>query len=96
MMKQIGDILKSLFDNLENHEAGKYTALFKKWDEIIGKELAGHVIIKDVEQDRVLVEIDHPGFIQRFQMKERYFLKIIQNTYPNLGIHGFKVFLSGK
>jgi predicted nucleic acid-binding Zn ribbon protein len=95
-MKQIGDVLKELFDNLSTDEMGKYQGIFRKWDDIVGNDLADHVKIKDIERDRIVVETDHPGWMQQFQMKQRYFLKIIRDRYPDLGIRGFKMYLTGK
>ena len=95
-MKQIGDVLKEIFDNLNTDEMGKYQGIFRKWDEIIGADLADHVGIKDIDRDRIVVVADHPGWLQQFQMKQRYFLKIIKSRYPDLGINGFKMYLTGK
>ena len=95
-MKQIGDVLKELFETLSTEEAGKYQGIFRKWEEIIGHDLADHAKIKDIDRDRIVVEVDHPGWMQQFQMKQRYFLKIVQNRYPDLGIRGFKMYLTRK
>ena len=47
--------LKELFDNLSTDEMGKYQGIFRKWDDIVGNDLADHVKIKDIERDRIVV-----------------------------------------
>lgn len=55
---------------------------------------AVHSQIKDLEKGVLLVEADHPGWIQILQTKQGELLSAVQRRYPELNIRGLAFRLS--
>jgi hypothetical protein len=85
-MDKAGDLLKSFlsFYNLEKGQ--KYVSLFSGWRDIVGEDISSHARAVDIRRGALLIEVDHPGWMQIIQMKQAYILKVIEKKYPELGI----------
>ncbi len=85
-MKKAGDILgdymRSLHINMENG----YSSVFKSWENIAGEDMVSHSSVKDLNNGVLLVEADHPGWVQLLQMRKKKILKNVQKSYPELDI----------
>ena len=92
-MKKAQDILKSLLDNYSVQEGETYHSFFRSWTRIAGQDAASHSKVKDIRAGVVIVEVDHPGWIQMIQMKKNPILKKIQQLYPELGIKDLRLHL---
>ena len=55
---------------------------------------AVHSRIRDLERGVLLVEADHPGWIQILQTKQTALLLAVQRRYPDLGIRAIAFRLS--
>ena len=55
---------------------------------------AVHSRIRELERGVLLVEADHPGWIQILQTKQRELLSAVQRRYPELNIRGIAFRLS--
>ena len=55
---------------------------------------AVHSNIKEIERGVLLVEADHPGWIQLLQTKQGELLSAVQRRYPELGIQAIAFRLS--
>ena len=55
---------------------------------------AVHSRIRELERGLLLVEADHPGWIQILQTKQREILSAVQRRYPELEIKGIAFRLS--
>ena len=68
------------------------------FDEEQGKRVtpaaAVHSRIRELEQGLLLVEADHPGWIQILQTKQVELLSAVQRRHPDLGIRGITFRLS--
>jgi hypothetical protein len=85
-MDKAGDILKE-FLSFYNFEGGeKYVALFSSWRKMAGDDIAAHSRIVDLRKGALLVEVDHPGWMQMLQIKREEILKKLAAKYPDLGI----------
>jgi hypothetical protein len=49
---------------------------------------ASHSQIRELERGILLIEADHPGWVQILQTKQAQLLSVVQRRYPKLGIHG--------
>jgi predicted nucleic acid-binding Zn ribbon protein len=95
-MKKAGEILKQLMAKISEEKGSSYeqsVRVIRDWEELAGIDIAAHTKIVDVERDHLLVEVDHPGWMQLVQMKEGIILKKISKLYPELHIRGLKLFL---
>ena len=92
-MKKAHDILKSLLENYSVQEGQTYHSFFRSWARIAGPDVAAHSKVEDIRAGVVIVEVDHPGWIQMIQMKKNPILKKIQQLYPELGIKDLRLHL---
>jgi hypothetical protein len=49
-------------------------------------KLHDHSKVREIERQRLVVETDHPGWIQILQYKQRQLLAVAQRRFPNLDI----------
>jgi hypothetical protein len=98
IMKKAGDLLSAIFDERLLKKARGYSDLFSAWAEITGKQgiaaAAAHSRIRELERFVLLVEADHPGWIQLLQTKQRELLTAVQRRFPDLTITGISFRLS--
>jgi hypothetical protein len=97
-VKKIGDILS---DFLKEHEdivknARESSNLHSGWasivesvfDQTMGTRAAVHSYIQDLQHNTLLVEADHPGWIQILQTKEKQLLNEVHRRFPELDVTG--------
>jgi hypothetical protein len=93
-MKRAGELLASFFDRQTFGIAREYSALFSSWPSIAGDALAAHSRIRELEHSVILVEADHPGWIQLLQIKEKDLLDKLRRRFPDQHIAGISFRLS--
>ena len=91
-MKKAGDFLREFFDNL-GIPSKKSETIFSCWREIVGKEIGDHSKIVDIKKEIILVETDHPGWIQIINLKKEQILEKINKKFPEKEIKEIKVIL---
>lgn len=89
-MKKAGDILKTYFDRSVLAEGEKYLRFFSAWDQIVGPDISSHAKAVDIVHSSVLVEVDHPGWLQMLQMRERSVIQMLHQRFPELKITGIR------
>ncbi|MCX7787660.1 MAG: DUF721 domain-containing protein [Spirochaetes bacterium] len=84
--QKAGDILKELFSHLNFEKGQTYVSFFSDWVDLVGVDLACHIRPVDIRHTSLLLEVDHPGWMQMFQLKQKKILHRIQKKHPSLGI----------
>ncbi len=87
-MKKAGEILAQLFDRNTFVAAQGYSELFSSWDSIVGDPYSVHSRIVELERSIIVVEADHPGWIQLLQAIQKELLDKIRSRFPSLSISG--------
>ena len=85
-MEKAGNILKLFLDKHNLEIAKNYTSFFRSWSKLAGTDAAAHSKVVDIRKGTLIVEVDHPGWIQLLQMKYSEILKKIKKHYPELEI----------
>lgn len=85
-MKKAGDLLNLYFDDVQKRQGEQYSNFHNSWKEISGEKIGLNTKIKDVEDGKLIIEIDHPGWKQLILLKERYILKKINKNFPELQV----------
>jgi len=82
------------------HKAREYNRLYSVWEELTQKHgiaaAASHSRLLEIKHGVLLIEAEHPGWIQLLQTKEHKLLQDLQTTFPDIGINGiaFKLGIS--
>lgn len=85
-MEKAGELLEA-FLRLHNITGGEeYVAFFKSWHRIVGTDIAAHTRVTDIKNGALVVEVDHPGWMQKLHMRKDEVLKKIASQYPQLGV----------
>jgi hypothetical protein len=87
-MKKAGDLLSVIFDDEILKKARGYHNLFSSWRLIAGEKIAAHSRIVELERYVLLVEADHPGWVQILQTKQKPLLDAVRRRFPDLVING--------
>lgn len=90
-MKKAGDLLGSFFDTGLMRSAQAYSEFFSAWKRIVGDHLAAHSRIVELEKTVLVIEADHPGWIQLIQMKRTAILDAIRTQFPELTISALSI-----
>ena len=101
-VKKAGDLLSLIFNehfdsvSLDN---GRITAgLFTSWAaaarEVNIPAAADHSRIRELEHNVLVIEAEHPGWVQILQTKQSQLLKLVQQKFPELSIQGISFCLS--
>jgi len=99
-VRKAGDILAAFFDEATMKKAKNYGELFSAslWSELLGKcglsQGFSHTRIADLNKAILLIEADHPGWIQLLQTKQKTLLELIQRRFPELTLTGISFRLS--
>jgi hypothetical protein len=99
-MKKAGELLSFFLDEQVYKKARGYSDLFSSWTAIMGDPkiklptAAAHSRIRELERYILLVEVDHPGWIQLLQTKEREILNAVRRRFSTLSIKGISFRLS--
>jgi hypothetical protein len=97
-MKRAGELLSVFFDEKLLKKAKNYSDLFSSWARIT--ERAGipaalaYSRLKEFERGVILIEADHPGWVQILQTEEQRLLRNAQRLFPELAIRGISFMLS--
>jgi hypothetical protein len=97
-MKRAGELLSALLDEGLIKKAQGYSNLLSAWQKITAKcgiaAAAYHSRIRELERCILLVEADHPGWVQLLQTKQHKLLADAQRRFPDLTITGISFMLS--
>jgi len=88
---QAGDVLKVIFERLLPEDPAGYTHFFSGWEKIAGADTAMHVFPRDIVNNVLILETDHPGWIQKIRMRQESLLKAIRSKYPDLEIKRIRI-----
>ena len=85
-MYRAGDLLKEVLARAGFDAQAPEARIYRVWDDILGRDLAGRARLRDIDRGRLLVEVDHPAWMQLVQMRQRQILGRVARRFPALGI----------
>jgi hypothetical protein len=89
-VKKAAEILARLLDK-GPASALPFPSLFGGWQEIAGPSLAEHCRAYEVRHRCLLVEADHPGWMQLLLMQKKAILAKLRERFPQLGLRDIRV-----
>jgi hypothetical protein len=97
-MKKAGDFLASFLDTNLMEKAAGYSKLFSSWpgiaEEIKMPSLSDHSWIRELDKTVLLIEADHPGWIQLLQTQQGKLLNALRRRFPQENLSGISFRLS--
>jgi predicted nucleic acid-binding Zn ribbon protein len=93
-MKKASELVQAMMDNLiQNEQQREALSLFSAWTKIAGINEGSHSKIEEIENGVVFVKVDHPGWLQKLEMKRKNILKNLKSSYPELKIRDVRFIL---
>ncbi len=93
-MKKVGDILREYLRERGWLTGNPYAPLFSGWSQVAGSTLAAHTRLRDVREGVLVVEADHPGWLQMARMRQEAILSAAREAAPDARIVGVRLVLS--
>ena len=78
--RKIGDLLRAFLAERGWLEPGPYAALFREWAAVAGPGLADHSRLVDVRDGVLMVEVDHPGWLQMAHLRKASLVAAAKNA----------------
>ena len=85
-MYRAGDLLKEVLARAGFDPKAPEARIYRVWDDILGHDLAGRARLRDIDRGRLVVEVDHPAWMQLVQMRQRQILRRVARRFPALRI----------
>ena len=92
-MRKVGDILKDYLRERGWLGGNPYAPLFSDWGKVAGAGLAAHTRLTDVREGIMIVEADHPGWLQMARMRKQSLLSQARAAAPEARIEDVRFFL---
>jgi len=94
-VKNVGTLLAAFFDEEKLRRGGRYAQFFESWRAVVGERLAAHSRVVDLDKGILMVEAEHPGWIQILQLGQKKTLEALTARFPDLGLRGIAFRLAG-
>lgn len=89
-MKRVGDLLRQFLEDRGWSSGDPYSPLFAGWTRVVGEELAGHCRLAEVEDGVLVVEVEHPGWMQMLTLQKQGVLEAARRAAPKARITGMR------
>ncbi len=104
-LQNFSSVINNVFNGIQLDAAGKAHTILSSWEKVLlsiksynpneGQNLVSHSRIVDLKNGVLLIEADHPGWIELLQMHKKYILKGMQMRAPDLSIRTLAFRLKG-
>lgn len=105
-VQNFSTVISNVFNGIQLDSAGKAHRIISSWEKVLlsiksynpneGQNLVSHSRIVDFKNGVLLIEADHPGWIELLQMRKKYILKGMQMKSPDMDIKTLAFRLKGK
>ena len=106
-IQKFSGIVNDVFNNVQLEGTAKGAMkVLSSWQKVLlsiksynpneGQNLASHSRVVDLKKGVLLIEADHPGWIEMLQMRKKYILRGMQMNAPDADIRTLAFRLKGK
>lgn len=85
------ELLEAFLDRIGSSEGSVYVGLFRSWRNIVGDRIADHAEPIDIRGTALIVEADHPGWVQMVMMSRQRIIDQLARRFPEIKINGLHV-----
>lgn len=89
-IRTAAELISALISPQAAEAAGTWAKVLGAWPRLVGERAAAHSRIADIANHFVLVDADHPGWIQILQFRQSEILRDIQKRFPELDVRGLQ------
>ena len=104
--RKVDEIISNIFENISTDKMNDNLNMISSWKSVLlsinsrtnknmGNLLVSHTKVIDLKNGVLLIETDHPGYIQTLQMYNSYILKGLKQKVPELEIKALSFRLKG-
>lgn len=101
------EVLEGILSDMGRRRMEESSVIFEKWKSIItsirsfvnpncGESMYLHSRILDIKNGIIILQVDHPGYIQLFETHKKYILKGIQMKIPQIRVENISYRLDRK
>lgn len=90
------DILNQFMDTLDYSEYNKEQKIENTWEKIAGIKISSHSKIKEIKNEVLVIEVEHPGWIQYILLEKKNIIGRINKRFPELNIRDLNIFVGKK
>jgi predicted nucleic acid-binding Zn ribbon protein len=94
-VKKVGDLLREYLREKGWLGGNPYEQLFARWKSIVGDSMAAHARLVDVRNGVLIVEVDHPGWLQMVRLRQDALLEAARGAVPAVSLEGIRVRVGG-
>lgn len=105
--RNFNSIISSTFKNIQLYQVEKADSVLNVWKKILlsiksytnpneGQNLADHSKVVDLKNGILLIEVDHPGWIELLQLHKKYIMIGLKRNLPDINIKTLAFRLKGK
>ena len=87
--KKASEILNTFFTEFCSDKT--QSQFLQEWEHIVGEKIAAHSKIIDIENNILIIEVDHPGWSQQVKLKKRQILSAVAKAYPELQLQNILI-----
>ncbi len=106
-IRSFGDIINSSFRNISKADYNNSNSLLNIWEKVLlrirsninpneGRNLASHSRVVDFKNGILLVEVDHPGWIELLQLHKKYIINGLNMENRSVNVESLAFKLKGK
>lgn len=88
------DLIQIFLTKLNITENYPDSDILLNWNETIGKDFQGHLRIKEIKRDILILKADHPAWAQKANMKKNVILRKIKKEFPKTQIKSIQIICS--
>ncbi len=94
-MKDIKALVNGILDAVIPPEKKDIPPLFNSWRDVAGDDCAAHSRIIDYMEGILVIEADHPGWIQIILTRRKRILSALKRKFPGQRIYSVRIVLAG-
>ena len=90
-MERAGNVLRIFLREKGIEKGNSACSLFSSWSDMVGPVLSEHTRIVDIAGNKLIVEVDHPGWFQTLRFSEKEIIRKVNGKYPEADIKGLRM-----
>lgn len=80
------DVVTRFIDSLGFRDTSGVVPFVRQWPDIVGRDQAAHSRVADIHNGALLIEVDHPAWLQRLHFDRERIVARINARFPKLGV----------